>query len=457
MLDRLLVFFMVLSIFLDDFLVGGTSAEARANSKFDFYYYYLIFGVFLIYYLFKNKSIPFLPKWFLFTVLLLFGASLIAGSSYGGVQFSMFKQFIGISFSSIAFYNLFKHTHFNLKLLFDHYLNISFGVAIIGVVEEIGRSVFEIHHYFNGDPKFVSVGLYRVYSIMGEPYFLAVALIPALYFYMNKIFGGFYFRESKYFFRFLIILLCYIFTFSSAGVLGLGFMLIFVLYNRGLIGLNVKSFVFMSVFIGITQVLNIEELSFKELRIRANDTYRAFSSGGKMSKNEIAKLNSSTFALYSNLIIAQQSFTRNPAIGSGLGSHEITYTKYFEALFGKRFLIMYGEFNAKDGNSLFIRLLSETGLLGICLILFFVFRFMLGKNNIVNKETAYWVIINQGIFIVFAIRLMRTGNYIGQGFFFFFFMYFFTWVLTKHVRKGRLLKFKKLPKFDIHQSIPPIE
>lgn len=383
------------------------------------------------------KKLPFLPKWLFYTFMILFGLSFFSASLAGGVKFSMLKQIIGISFSSVAYYNLMLYVKLDIERLFKLYLKIAFFIALIGVFEEIGR-IFGYHVYFNGDPKRVSIGMYRVYSIMGEPYFLAVTLIPALYYYLNRFFGTREFRDRTTLIQFGVIFSCYIFTFSSAGVMGLGLMVLLLLWNHKLFSFkNPKTLLLIAVVVGLSQVLDIKDFSMKEMQIRFNDSYKAFFSGTKLTKKEVKKLNSSTFALYSNLIIAQQSFNRNPLTGSGLGSHENTYTEFFGALFGKDFLKMYGEFNAKDGNSLFIRLLSETGLFGLFLIFLFLFKFRLKSKFITDPNKLIYLIINQAVFIVIIIRLVRTGNYIGQGFFFFFFLYYFTYKLTMDEYKSK--------------------
>lgn len=430
-IERLFIFLMVLSIFLDDFIVGGNSAEARRASSFDFYYYYIIFLGFLTFFFTKRKKLPTLPSWFLQPLLILFVVSIITGYFNGKIRFSMFKQIIGISFSAVAYYNLHKYTYYDIKKVFNIYLKIAFWVAFIGVVEEL-MLLLGMYQYFS-NVKRVSLGFYRVYSIMGEPYFLAVALIPALYYYLNKIIGVKEFREWKNIMRFGVIFLCYFFTFSSAGIFGLGIMVLLVLYNYGYFTpTNGRFILFMLLVTLVLPRFDIGGVfSLKELEIRATDSYKAFSTGKALSKDDAADLNSSTFALYSNYIIALESFKSNPLTGGGLGTHEKTYDDYFEEKFGALFKLMFGHFNAKDGNSLFIRLMSETGLLGLFLIFYFIFRFFLGRRNIHNPELTEFIIINQGIFVVFVIRLMRTGNYIGQGFFFFFFLYYLTYVYVK--------------------------
>ena len=84
---------------------------------------------------------------------------------------------------------------------------------------------------------------------------------------------------------------------------------------------------------------------------------------------------------------------------------------------------MYGTFNSKDANSLFIRLLSEGGLIGLAIFFIALFAFFVYKRGIDVPEIATLTIINQAVFIMMVIRLLRTGNYIGQGFYFFFFLY----------------------------------
>lgn len=437
-LERILVFFMVLSVFLDDFIIGGNDADARRASPFDFYYYYVIFLVFLFFYVVKKKKIPFLPKWFLQSILLLFALSIVTGLSNGKMQFSMYKQIIGITFSSVAYYNLYKFTDFDVKRIFKVYLNISLIIAIFGIIEEI-MLLRGMHSHFD-NIKRVSLGFYRVYSIMGEPYFLAVALIPALYYYLNKMIGVAEFRNWATLFPFTIIFLCYFFTFSSAGIFGLGIMFILIVYNHGYLNPGSGKFILLMImaFLVVPNTKLGNAFSLKELEIRATDSYKAFSSKSQLSKDDTKDLNSSTFALYSNYIIAQESFRKNPFTGGGLGTHEKTYDQYFEAKFGKAFKIMFGNFNAKDGNSLFIRLMSETGLFGLGLIFLFIYKFRLKRTHVRNPNLNIYVIINQGAFVVFIIRLMRTGNYIGQGFFLFFFIYYITYKLVKDAEKNEL-------------------
>ena len=151
-------------------------------------------------------------------------------------------------------------------------------------------------------------------------------------------------------------------------------------------------------------------------------------------------LNTSSFALYSNFIIAKAAFNEYPLTGTGLGTHEANYKKYFSKFFDKDFVIRYGVFNTADANSLFVRLLSETGLMGLGLFFTFLFKNALWRKGYNDNELRDYTLINQSIFIWFLVRLIRTGNYFGNGFFLFFFIYFITKkIVDKKMKEGKRL------------------
>lgn len=437
-LERYLVILTVFTVFMDDFRFGNE--KQRALAAFDFYYYYVIWILFIVHYIAKRKEIPFWPRWFLLGVLALFTNSLIGGFASDSLKFSMVKQMLGITYSSIAYFSVIKYENFDLQKIFRYYLSGAYWVSVWGLCEEamhvfgfkdrFGSSVIENFTRLIGfanfweNNKLTTTGFNRVYSIMGEPYYLAVALLPAFFYYANRIFGNENFRDRKYILQFGTIGLCFLFTFSTAGYLGILLTGLFLSINRGFFDLRRFGLLFIPVFIMII-LPNISKLrtAFFELQVRVDDTVKAFLYKGIMDKKEIAKLNSSTFALYSNFLIAGKSFEAHPLTGSGLGSHEISYNNFFDLFLDKNIKKMYGTFNAKDANSLFIRLLSEAGLIGLSIFFIALMVFFVYKKGIDVAEIAPLTIINQAVFIMLIIRLLRTGNYIGQGFYFFFFLY----------------------------------
>lgn len=451
-LERYLVILTVFTVFMDDFRFGNE--KQRALAAFDFYYYYVIWLLFIFYYITKRREIPFWPRWFLLGVLALFTNSVFGGFASDSLKFSMVKQMLGITFSSIAYFSVIKYENFDLPKIFKYYLSGAFWVSLWGLTEQ-AMHVFGFKYRFGGSAienvtrllgfanfwenyKITSTGFNRVYSIMGEPYYLAVALLPALFYLSNKMFGSKNFRDWKYKWQFGVVALCFLFTFSSAGYVGILMTGFFISVNRGFLDLRRFGLLFIPVFF-IAILPNIARLrtAFFELQVRVDDTVKAFLYKGIMEKKEIAKLNSSTFALYSNFLIAGKSFEAHPYTGSGLGSHEISYDRFFDVFLDKNIKKMYGTFNSKDANSLFIRLLSEGGLIGLTIFFIAFFAFFVYKRGIDVPEIATLTIINQAVFIMMVIRLLRTGNYIGQGFYFFFFLYAFAAIQIRQYYKNQ--------------------
>jgi hypothetical protein len=444
---------MVLSVFLDDFRFGDE--QQREFARFDFYYYYVIWLLFVIHYISKRKELPNPPSWFLGGILVLFSISFLAGALSDTLKFSMIKQILGIAYSSYAYFALIKYTNFDLPRLFGLYLRIANIIAIIGIVEQ-SMHIFGLDIRFQGGPiekalrmvglanvwdnyKPVSLGLYRVYSIMGEPYFLAVVLLPAFYYYLNIMFGTRNIRNWGLYGQFTLISATLFMTFSTAGYTGILLSAGMLAANKGWLNPSKYGLIFLPLFVFlIIPKLGSLRKSFFELQVRVDDTIKAFASQGNMTKDEMAKLNSSSFALYSNFLIAGKSFEEHPLIGSGLGSHAVNYDRYFDQFLDARLKKMYGKFNTKDANSLFIRLMSEAGLIGLIILGLAVFRFFIFTKGINNPDLAIYTLINQGVFIMFVVRILRTGNYIGQGFFFFFFLYAFSAIYIRNYYKNNI-------------------
>lgn len=409
---------MVASVFMDDYII------ARNKIPFDLYIYYLIFIISIVYYLNIQKSSKLIPGWFSVSALSLIATTLIICTIEDTFALSVFKQIFGVLFTSIAYYTFLAYNNFEIKRIFKMYVFAALLVSAEGLLEEV-LNLSGIH--INAKMRMTTSGYYRIFGIMGEPYFLAVALLPALYFsfYKTTIFER---ALSSY--KNLIVLaclaLCFIFTFSSAGFLGIGGIFIFWLINKRYLSFKSWKIIFLPIFLSLFVLLfNNVQKEWKEFNIKFTQTVAAFSSN-YTRKEDINDLNTSSFALYSNFVIAQASFSDKPLTGSGLGTHENNYKKYFSKYFDKDFVIRYGVFNTADANSLFVRLMSETGLMGLGLFFTFLFKNFLVRKGYEDADTRDYTLINQSIFIWFIVRLVRTGNYFGNGFFLFFFMYYFT-------------------------------
>jgi hypothetical protein len=429
---------MCCSIFMDDYFFF--------RQPFDFYYYYLIYLAFIVYVVFSTKSTKLLPKWFLRFMLLLYTLSLLVSWAYGTMGFHLVKQFLGITYSAIAFFLLLKANNFDIKYIFGKYTLIAFFVALWGLMTEFlmlaGINVTD-------KVKETTMGFYRIYSIMGEPYFLAVALIPALYYHVFKFVSEKSFRTTTNTFKTSVIFICYLFTFSSAGFIGLALMIVMYLWSANYFSVvkgKAKLLLLPIFFILAPIFYNSLRDALYEFQVRIDDTLDVFQ-GGEPDIKAISEVNSSTFALYTNFVIAQESFVRNPFFGSGLGSHPVNYDITFEKYFPPDFIVRFGTFNKFDANSLFLRLMSETGLFGLSAIFIFLFKFFMRKKYLSHPDYRDYNIINQGIFILIIVRLIRTGSYFGNGFFLFIFLYYY----TKRIAEGRF----RIP--GVTQPKPPAQ
>ncbi len=415
---------MIASVFMDDFII------AREKLPFDFYVYYLIFIVSISYYIIVKGTLKLIPKWFFFAIGLLIISTFYASFASQTYGFGVIKQLIGIVFTSIAYYTFIAYNDFDIKKIFKMYLFAALLLGIYGVYEEfLHLNGIHISHTIRK----TNLGFYRIYTIMGEPYFVAVVLIPALHFFFNSTFKNGITNNKLYALIIIsIVLMAYVFTFSSAGAIGLFLFVIFYFYNKNFF--SFKSWKLMLLpFILLTLYFSFGKIKdeWKEFNIKTTQTITAFTKSS-LSDKEKKELNSSSFALYSNFLVASSSFKSFPLTGTGLGTHENSYKKRFTMFFSEDFMVRFGLFNVKDANSLFLRLMSETGLLGLSMFFIFLFKYFLRKNGLRHPETKSLTLMNQGIFIWFLVRLVRTGNYFGNGFFLFFFIYYFS---AKIVRK----------------------
>lgn len=423
---------MVASVFMDDYII------LRYVLPFDFYWYYITFFISIVYYIRTEKTVSMLPKWFAYSIGILVLTTLSITLIENTFALGVVKQLVGVVFTSIAYYTFLKYNNFEIKRIFRMYVFLAFFVALEGLLEEIlNLNGIRINQKF----RITASGYYRIFGIMGEPYFMAVVLLPAMFFSFYKTI-----TFEKIISKFnnpivlAVITTCFIFTFSSAGFLGLGGIFFFWLYNKNYLNFKSWKIILLPVFLFVFVLLfNNLQNQWKEFNIKFNQTLTAFNTNST-KKEDINDLNTSSFALYSNFVIAKASFTEKPLTGTGLGTHETNYKKYFSKYFDKDFVIRYGVFNTADANSLFVRLMSETGLMGLGMFFLFLFKNFIRKRGFDDPLTRDYTLINQGIFIWFIVRLVRTGNYFGNGFFLFFFMYYICNKIVKARRKNTAIK-----------------
>lgn len=373
--------------------------------------------------------IPFLKNiyfnkvfFFLFGIIIIFSLyNIYVGKDTLGL---LVKQVIGILLNAIIFYLLIKVNNYDLKRLFKIYLNIAFLVGAIGLIQELS---YLLNFRFGYDFQYIipnwkisvsQYGFLRINSILSEPASFCYSMMPA--FFVSII------SFSRNSFRFLtkwkslIIISSFFLTFSTIGYIGMVTSLFLLMYNYRKIRYIFGGIILMFVFVFF--LWN----NIGDFQIRIGDSIDMLT-----GKANLTTVNLSTFALFSNSLVAYNSFKDNPIFGSGLGSHKLSYHKYINDIVDVNKISTF--LNVDDASSLFLRLLSETGLFGIIIFFYFLFKFHLSKKR---DESNYLWIINNAILAMFLIRLIRCGHYFINGFFFFFWLYYFVWKLNKTQSKN---------------------
>lgn len=299
---------------------------------------------------------------------------------------NFFAQFFGIFIISLYYYNFYKiFEERTPKILYD-YVYLCFGLVLIGLpiyFIDILQGKFEGFH-----------------SLLSERTNYGALVLPAFYYsYKNKAFPRYVYQ---------LILVSILLTGSSVVLISLGVGILLIPKRIKIVKLFALSSIVIVLFFALYY-------SYGNFRLRVDDTSKG------IVQKDLSGVNLSTFAILSNLYITSKSFEENPILGSGLGSHELSHDKYIEEIDGISEFGNYINLNSKDANSLFLRVLSDMGLLGIVLVFSFIRKFYTKCQIDENLN-----FISKSILIYFFCKLFRLGHYFSPEMFFFVFGYYFS-------------------------------
>ena len=387
------------------------------KTPFEFYFYYIFILILLPFFLVKYG----VPK-FLLQILAL---PLMVGLFYILVEenlpFTFLKVFGGVFITSLFFYGWIRHFKTDVQLIFKWYCYSCWVLVIIGIIQIfsffLGFKYGYDFSWFLNKWGFVEGGVIglRVNSILSEPTYLATALAPVIYVSIHNLISKSTFLFNK--FQSILILMVAILTTSSIGYLGI---IISILLCTETI--RIRYILFGIIITALTFALAYNNV--KDFRSRID------AAQGLWINNDygIANTNNSSFVLYNNFHVAKENFIRFPFFGTGLGSHETAFKKF---TLTKTLLPYDFEFNIKDGNSLFIRLCTETGLLGLGFIFLVVARGFIYKIDIQKDHMLKHKIISQSLFVLLLLVLIRQGNYMLNGLPLIFLLYYYNGVHYK--------------------------
>jgi hypothetical protein len=382
------------------------------TTPFEGYFHYVIFILFLPFFISKF-GFPKLP----FQILLLPLLIGIFQIGLGNNSAELFlKIFIGVLLSTSFYFYVFEYYDLDVNRLFRLYIKGCKIVSYIGLIQWLS---YEIHFSFGYDYSWLfnkwglvsnEAGGLRINSIFSEPAQFAIVLAPAVFVAIH----GLIFRTDQYLrpFECLLIILVEFLSTASTGYIGFFVILLLLLVNYGY---------FMNLLLGFGALFALGSAIYSyvpEFHSRIDSSIGLWVDEDLSVKN----VNSSSFVLYNNFHIAVENFKHSYFIGTGLGSHKIAFEKY--SLTRNKGVLNFA-FNKSDANSMFLRLLSETGIIGVVFILVVLYKCYIRKKP--EEEDGHWIISN-ALLVLIILSLLRQGNYFLNGFPFIVWLYYYNFI-----------------------------
>lgn len=408
------------------------SSIVLSNEPFEFYLNYIPLILLLFIFIFKYKFPT--QLFYIFIPLLLFGLFNIYFDN--NTLGSFLKIYLNIFISLLFFYYVFEYYNRDVEKFFSQYMRWSVIVSVIGLIQ-----LFSYLINFKYGYDFTLFGLnkwgyskgglgIRVNSILCEPSYVGSTLGPAFFISLhNLIFKKTYFISKL---NGIIIILTYFLSTSSVAYVGVAIVLLLFLINFGairylfiIIPIIVVSgyYLYLNVNEFRVRFNGITELYFTDLLDKEGIARYGESESTKQTKKNylLTKIHGSSFVQYNNYVIAKENFKQNPLFGTGLGSHQFAFQKFDVSY---KIGNIYDS-NVADANSMFLRLMSETGLFGVIFIILFIRNFYVRKREDPKINELHWLISN-AVLVIILLQLLRQGNYTFGGFMAFIWLYYYT-------------------------------
>lgn len=388
------------------------------RSPFDFYYGYLAYLVLFPKFILKYG----IPKHFGIISSILLAVGILNIYSGNNTISSFFKVFIGLFSAYLFFYYVVFKSGVKPILLFKFYLAGSLFCASWGIFQWssfiLGLSAGNNFPWLFGflNPYLSSEGL-RISTFFGEPTYYAMFLSGAVFVAIHDLI----FRKKSFFFNplsALTLLFGVYLSLSGTIVATIAVTLILLAINYGFFKYAILFFPLGLIFIN-----QISESS-NEINSRIKGVSEIFTEAPE-TEFDVFDYHGSAVILYNHFHVALENFKRNPLFGTGIGSHPIAFEKYSLT---KNIKVFGFGLNTKDANSMFNRLMSETGLFGLglfAILLLFGFQ----RRNPSNNSNLW--IISSACLVVILINMGRQGHYFLAGFPFYVWMYYACWKESK--------------------------
>ena len=313
------------------------------------------------------------------------------------------QQFVVLLLLVVSYYQFFRNYVPDIEKLWDKYVRLCVYLSYFGLVQ------FIVYFLTNVDISFwtsfigdASQQSYRLRAYLLEPGYFATFIIPAVsYCFLQEN----YWRQHKS--QVVVLVTALLLTFATIGYFVMCF---FLLYRYRRMLLKYCYFFVVPVILFFLYIFNYSareegmEGSWRAMIAKTSESINAF---GDFEPEYFEVLNQSTYALLTNLWVASEAPSR--LTGTGLGTHEVSYGMEYQSDFQ-----FYG-LNQMDAYSLFTRLYSEFGLIGVLLVIYLLFRYRNSKDP-----------INIAMLVVFISYFVRGGHYFLYGVIFYAYLFYYT-------------------------------
>jgi hypothetical protein len=411
--EKLIDFLIYTSIFV--------SSIVFFTSPFEGYLHYFIFLLLLPFFMSRYG----LPKAPFQIILLPFVVGVFQVVMGNNEWFLFFKIFLGVMLSTAFYYYVIQYYNSDVKKMFSLYLKWAYWTGIITLVQYVFFRLNFVPGYdygwlFNKGGSVVGESGVRLSSIYVEPSQLGIMLAPAAFVAIINILRKENYEYKTY--QNYIVLIAVYLSKSSTGYIGVFLVIVIIGLNLGYI-----SYLLLFVFVGIIGAVGLYN-TVDEFKSRVDAALGLWVDHDFDIKN----VNTSSFVQYNNAHIAYNNFLEHPLFGTGIGSHPVAFEKYSYT----RSIVKIKGFdnNKADANSLLLRLMSETGLMGLLFMVLLVIRCYVRNDGIDDK---HWI-ISGSILVLILLYLLRQGNYFLNGFPFFVWLYYYNKKVYLEERESRL-------------------
>ena len=325
-----------------------------------------------------------------------------------------FKVFLNVFIVTYFFYLSICYLEFDINKIYIFYIKGAFFISILLIFQHICKIIgFSpgVNFWYLGvgyNQRNAVLSDFNPAAFYVEPSNLASGLAPALFLAVYNLISKQAIILSKK--KSFVIILAILISTSSTAFFSFFTAILIILFNR----VNIRAILMT----GGTIILSFLILynTVPKFKLRVDTSLIVFSGEKSWNTGDISQAGSSLI-LYKSFDVALKSVENNPLLGGGIGSHPVSHEKY-----NKFKNYWWSKMNIEDGNSLFIRILSEFGLIGCILLLIFLIKNYVSEINAISPIN--WIIAS-GILTLIITDLLRNGHYTNFGLTLFFLMYYY--------------------------------